>query len=395
MGTGGNERWVIRYREDVLNGSGRRVRVCKKTTVGRCSKLTKAMAQRAADELLSKGANSATFQPTTTITFSEFVEKKYKKMAMPNRKRAGRLTATSHLEHHLIPWFGEMPLAGINQEAVQQMATALLQSGLSLSTVRGVCAALKSVYKWAKIWGYPVSSFSRRDLDLPRPPKARKLSKEKFFTVEEACAIFEAAGLFYGTLFCTQCALALRPGEVLALKVDDFDFKNGTVFIHQNSGPAYGAESFTTVKGENEETLRLSPILQARIQEYLKTTWKPNPMGLLFPSVQAGKIIDQCFLRSSVLYPLLEKMGLPKRGLHAFRHTAASVLGEAGVSPKVVGDSLRHQDGGVLAMSLYTHILGNDQASAMDQLGERICSAPKKPVASQLCPDVPWQYVSC
>ena len=142
MGTGGNERWVIRYREDVLNGSGRRVRVCRKTTIGRCSKLTKAMAQRAADELLSKGANSATFQPTTTITFSEFVGEKYLKMAMPNRKRAGRLTATSHLEHHLIPWFGEMPLAGINQEAVQQMATALLKSGLSLSTVRGVCAAL-------------------------------------------------------------------------------------------------------------------------------------------------------------------------------------------------------------------------------------------------------------
>src|ERR1700722_9763526 len=140
VGTGGNERWVIRYREDVLNGSGRRVRVCRKTTIGRCSKLTKAMAQRAADELLSKGANSATFQPTTTITFSEFVGEKYLKMAMPNRKRAGRLTATSHLEHHLIPWFGEMPLAGINQEAVQQMATALLKSGLSLSTVRGVCA---------------------------------------------------------------------------------------------------------------------------------------------------------------------------------------------------------------------------------------------------------------
>jgi len=352
--------------------------------------MTKAMAQRAADELLSKGANSANFQPTTTITFSEFVEK-YKAMALPNRKAAGRITATSHLEQHLIPWFGELSLAAINQEAVQRMASALIDRQLASSTVRGICGTLKSVFKWARRWSYPVASFNRGELGLPRPPK----TKLKFYTLEETAAIFAAAGPFYGTLFCTQCALALRPGEVLALKVDDFDFKNGTVYIQRNSGPAYGIEEFTTVKSGNDQRLRLSPPLSARLQEFLQTTWMPNPMGLLFPDVRTRKIIDQCFLRAGVLYPLLERLGFPKRGLHAFRHTAASVMGQAGVSPKVVGESLRHQDGGALAMTLYTHILGSDEVTAMDKLGSAICGGTKKPAGRlRLRPVASAQFVS-
>jgi integrase len=339
--------------------------------------MTKAMAQRAADELVSKRAN--TFQPTTTITFSEFVEK-YKTMALPNRKMAGRITATSHLKHHLIPWFGELPLSAINQEAVQRMASALLERKMSSTSVRGICGTLKGVFKWAKIWSYPVTSFNRGDLGLPKPPKG----KLKFYTLEEAQAIFEAAGLFYGTLFLTQCALALRPGEVLALKVEDFDFKNGTVHIQRNSGPAYGDEEFTTVKSGNDQVLRLSPDLAARLQEFLQATWVPNALGLLFPCPKTRKIINQSNLRSGVLYPLLERLDFPKRGLHAFRHTAASVLGWEGVSPKVVGGSLRHQDGGVLAMTIYTHVLGSDEVTAMDKLGARMCGSPRKPARSEL-----------
>jgi hypothetical protein len=46
-------------------------------------------------------------------------------------------------------------------------------------------------------------------------------------------------------------------------------------------------------------------------------------------------------------------------------------------------------------MAIYTHILGNDEAGAMDELGATICGSPRrKPAASEsqvpmkLCPDV-------
>ena len=414
MGQGSKAKWVIRFREDVINGTGRRVRVCRKQTIGSCSGMTRAMAQRAADELLGKGANNPSFQPTTTITFSEFVDTKLRPGAFAGRKAGGRVTAESILRYHLIPWFGEMPLAAIKSEAVQRMVSALIERGLGPSAIRDVCGMLSGVFIWARRWGYPVA-FNRADLILP---KARKSTKLKLFTLEETLQIIEEAGPFYGLIFLTQCALALRPGEVLALRVSDIDFKNGTVLVQSSSGAPYGSDKLTTVKGNNPEVKRLAPQVAARLQEYLRTEWKAKPMGLLFPAVRSGQVIAQGFLRWAVLKPALERLGIPRggRSLHAFRHTAASVLGQdvasggIGASPRVVGSALRHQDGGALAQKVYTHVMGTDEVDAMDKLGVVVCGSPRKqddgqmvfgfavesrkPVRSELRPDVSGSFAS-
>ena len=411
VGSGATARWIIRFREDVVNGTGRRVRVCRKQQIGKCSDMTRAMAQRAADELLSKGANNPTFQPSTTITFSEFVETKLRPGAFAGRKAGGRVTADSILRHYLIPWFGEMPLAAIKSEAVQRMVSSLIEREpkLSTATIRLVCGTLSGVFTRAKRWEYPVA-FNRSDLILP---KARKSTRLKFFTLQETLRIIEAAGPFYGLIFLTQCALALRPGEVMALRVSDFDFENGLVNVESSSGAAYGPDTLTTVKGNNPELKRLAPDVAAKLQEYLRTTWKANPLGLLFPGERGGKIIAMNFMRQDVLYPILDRLGIARdgRSLHALRHTAASVMGQAGASPKVVGSALRHQDGGELAMRVYTHVLGSDEVDAMDKLGTAVCGSPRKPdggqfsfdfaqgerkpAGSELRPDVSGTFASC
>jgi integrase len=251
-----------------------------------------------------------------------------------------------------------------------------------VSAIRGVCGTLSGVFTWAKRWEYPVA-FNRSDLILP---KAKKATKVKFFTLEETLQIIEAAGPFYGLIFLTQCALALRPGEVLALRVSDFNFTNGTVLVESNSGPAYGSDTLTTVKGNNPELKRLAPEVAAKLQEYLRTTWKPSKLGLLFPGERLGKIIALNSLRNIVLYPILERLNIPRdgRSLHALRHTAASVLGQdvasggIGASPRVVGSALRHQDGGALAQKVYTHVMGSDEVDAMDKLGVAVCGSPRR-----------------
>jgi hypothetical protein len=83
LGEGPTKRWTVRYRQDEVNGSGKRVRVCKQSTLGLCSEITRAQAQRAADELLGARANS--LQPSTTITFETFVETKYRPNALASR----------------------------------------------------------------------------------------------------------------------------------------------------------------------------------------------------------------------------------------------------------------------------------------------------------------------
>jgi hypothetical protein len=131
---------------------------------------------------------------------------------------------------------GEIPLNAVNLEAVQRMASALIQGrngkpGITPDTVWNICGTLLSVFKFAKLWGYPVCEFKRKGPAMPdyNPPEVKP------FTVEEALRIFAASGPFYGVLFTTQAALALRPGEVISLFVDDFDFERGTVLIQRNA----------------------------------------------------------------------------------------------------------------------------------------------------------------
>ena len=368
------------------------------------------MAQRAADELLSKGANNPTFQPSTTITFSEFVETKLRPGAFAGRKAGGRVTADSILRHHLIPWFGEMPLAAIKSEAVQRMVSSLIEREpkLSAATIRLVCGTLSGVFTWAKRWEYPVA-FNRSDLILP---KARKSTRLKFFTLEETLRIIEAAGPFYGLVFLTQCALALRPGEVMALRVSDFDFENGLVNVESSSGAAYGPDTLSTVKGNNPELKRLAPDVAAKLQDYLRTTWKANPLGLLFPGERGGKIIAMNFMRQDVLYPILDRLGIARdgRSLHALRHGgkcdgASWSFPESGRQCAPSPGRRRAGDEGL------PHVLGSDEVDAMDKLGTAVCGSPRKTdsgqfsfdfaqgerkaARSELRPDVSGSFASC
>ena len=373
IGSGSGEQWQIRYREDVLNGSGRRVRVARKKIFD--GKMTRAMAQREADDFLRKGANNANFQPLSTITFSDFIETKYRTKAFGIRKMGGQVTANSHLGHYLIPQLGALPLAAISGEAVQGMVSGMIANGLKVSSVRGVVGTLSGVMKYARRWGYPVN-FNRDDIDIP---KAAKSTKVKFYTPEESLAIIDEAGEFYGLIFLTQLAFALRPGEVLALRVEDLSFEDEMVHVEHSSGSAYKGQ-LTSTKGGNPEHKRLSPLAAGRLREYLRTSWKANPLGLLFPGERDGNVIAQSFLRENILYPVLERLKFPRdgRSLHAFRHTAASVMGQSGASPAVVGSVLRHQDGGALASKTYIHPLGTDEVDAMDKLAATFCGSPRK-----------------
>jgi hypothetical protein len=67
LGEGPTKRWSVRCRQDEVDGSGKRVRVCKQTKLGLCSEMTRAQAQRAADELLGRRANSLQPPPQSPL----------------------------------------------------------------------------------------------------------------------------------------------------------------------------------------------------------------------------------------------------------------------------------------------------------------------------------------
>jgi hypothetical protein len=88
------------------------------------------------------------------------------------RKPAGQRIAKTHLKKRLLPWLGEIPLNAVNLEAVQRMASALIQGrngkpGITPDTVWNICGTLLSVFKFAKLWGSPVCEFKPKGLAMP------------------------------------------------------------------------------------------------------------------------------------------------------------------------------------------------------------------------------------
>jgi integrase len=61
------------------------------------------------------------------------------------------------------------------------------------------------------------------------------------------------------------------------------------------------------------------------------------------------------------LWPILDALDIPRCGLHAFRHSVASFIVDAGYSPEVAKQQLRHTDARTILN--YIHLRGGITAT--------------------------------
>jgi len=78
-------------------------------------------------------------------------------------------------------------------------------------------------------------------------------------------------------------------------------------------------------------------------------------------------LIDPSNLLANSYYPLLWRAGLPRLTFHALRHTAATLMLEAGTHIRVVADRLGHADPAV-TLRVYSHVTPTMQRAASDEL---------------------------
>lgn len=105
--------------------------------------------------------------------------------------------------------------------------------------------------------------------------------------------------------------------------------------------------------------------LEARLRVYLKT-WKPNALRLLFATRNGRPHVANNIVQRK-LWPVLDKLGILRCGLHAFRHTHTSLLFDNGAPPTVVQAQLRHFDPRI-TLGIYGHVLGDAQREAVERV---------------------------
>ena len=93
--------------------------------------------------------------------------------------------------------------------------------------------------------------------------------------------------------------------------------------------------------------------------------WEEN--NLIFPSPK-GTPLDQSNM-DKVFKECLQEAGLPEIRFHDLRHTAATLMLQQGIHPKVVQERLGHSDIS-LTLNTYSHVLPSMQDEAAEKMDE-------------------------
>lgn len=81
------------------------------------------------------------------------------------------------------------------------------------------------------------------------------------------------------------------------------------------------------------------------------------------------------------LRPILDKLGIPRAGIHAFRHFSATLMDRLSVPLKAREARLGHSSS-ALTLGTYTHVVSADDERFAAKMGEILCpDLPQVPVS--------------
>lgn len=145
-----------------------------------------------------------------------------------------------------------------------------------------------------------------------------------------ACDASTAVGCRDLAILTLLVRLGLRRGEVAGLRLDDIDWRAGTLSVRG--------------KGNCHERLPLPPDVGLRLAEYLSSARPANAQGrtVFVRHFAPHHAITACRV-STIVADAARRAGLGRVHAHRLRHTVATELLRAGASLPEIGKLLRHR----------------------------------------------------
>jgi len=356
------EKWVGRYREDVVEMDGNTRRVRRSVILGTKRELpTKRLAERRLDAILAR-INCLDYRPGRAAMFGEFIER-WKTEVLTTQKPSSARAVRSHLKCYIMPELGKLRLDQFGVENQQMFITRMperaTEKAVSRKTILNVLGTLSTILTTARDWGYNCEQISLTKLRLPPRGTAYEAPH---FTVEQVQKILAIAQEPWRTMFCIFMMDGLRAGEALGLQWPDIDFERNLLHIRRSAW--YGR--LQTAKSESSETVLPIPNPLLNVLKAYREQWKPNPQGFLFVTrnnrpPSSNKVVEYH------LWPILDALEIDRCGVHAFRHTHTALLLDSGATPKVVQRQLRHSDART-TLEIYGHVVGDAHRAAVEKV---------------------------
>ena len=280
---------------------------------------------------------------------------------------------------YIIPQIGNIPLNTLNANRIQQWVNGLIEDGKASQTIRNAYNIIHPALTKA----VQIGMIPRNPCEGVELPK-REVREQKVYDSNNIRNALDAARgtdmYLFVLLFFT---LGLRRGEMDALKWDNIDLENNIVHVTENrvvakkdlitkAPKSHAGKRSISISGETVTALK-----EAREQ------YEADKLRFGKAFHDEGYVIRQenglPFRPDSLAQKwrrFIAKNDLPAIRLHDMRHSSATALIEAGVSPKVVQERLGHSDVAT-TLSIYTHVTKAMDRQAAEKIDQMFASAGK------------------
>lgn len=269
------------------------------------------------------------------------------------------------LKRHINPVFGRTAIDKIKRGDVRDFFVSSLNSGVQPSTVRLYRDILSGVMGYAVdaeiIQANPVQGITKRlRLTRKRATEVKPYSSEEMEIILEVCR--RDYPEFY-PIMLTGFRTGMRLGEILGLKWGDIDFRSSIIEVRRS----YRNRQVSKTKTGNIRQVDMSADL-GTVLKNLQTERKKEALRS-----GTGQIVEWVYHRRTRPIAqntvrnnwrsLLRTAGVRYEKIHIARHTFASILLQAGVSPVYVQRQLGHAN---ISMTVdqYGHFMPTERPQA-------------------------------
>ncbi|MFA9413947.1 tyrosine-type recombinase/integrase [Streptococcus sp. E29BA] len=351
---------TIVYRANVYLGTDQVTGKKAKTSVtGRTRKEVKQKAKHAQDEFISNGYTVTKVVPIKNYQeLAELWLESYQLTVKPQTFIATKRM----LYNHLIPVFGALKLNKLSVSYIQGFINDLSRELVHYGVVHSINRRVLQYGVSLQLLPFNPA----RDVILPKVPK-RENKAIKFIAPEDLKALMtymeklankKFSHFFDYVLYSVLLATGCRFGEVVAIEWSDIDLDNGTISITKNYSRLLKligtpkSKAGVRVISIDKKTINLLRLYKNRQRQlFIETGARVSAVVL----ATATKEYQNMATRQDSLDRRCAEIAIPRFTFHAFRHTHASLLLNAGISYKELQYRLGHATL-AMTMDIYGHL---------------------------------------
>ena len=357
-------RWEGRFTAGHDPSTGKQV---IKSVLGKTQAEVKEKLKKAMDD-----TQKVDFTKSGKYTVGIWMDEWFENVAKIKVRASSHQTYRGYIDNHIKPNIGNIPIEKLTTMDLQKFYRKLLSKGrverieskdqpkgLSAKTVRNINQVISSAMDLAVaqkiIPANPTNACALPKIEHQEMQTIPAEQLQAFLQEAKATGVYE--------MYYIELATGLRRGELLGLKWQDIDWKNGVIKVRRQVARVDGQIKEAPLKTKN--SYRTVTISQQTI-EVLKEQKKKTNDTYVFPSPNGGPISPDSV--NNMLKRVLERAGIPKVRFHDLRHTFATIALQNGVDIKTVSGMLGHFSAG-FTLDTYAHVTTSAQKEAAETMG--------------------------